>query len=134
VSHTKNKSHSKKEKIDVVDPGDDSDCNVAARHGDGVHNGRTAACPARRRGRRRSISSAQWPKSGVNLIPAHLIAINRTEGRNANPTSPLIDKANDVKQDLTELGSLAVNTARETAGQLMNTTSRRNHSGTAGCQ
>jgi ElaB/YqjD/DUF883 family membrane-anchored ribosome-binding protein len=33
-------------------------------------------------------------------------------------TSPLIDKANDVKQDLTELGSLAVDAARETAGQL----------------
>ena len=35
-------------------------------------------------------------------------------------TSPLIDKANDVKQDLSELGSLAVDAARETAGQMKN--------------
>ena len=32
--------------------------------------------------------------------------------------SPLIDKANDVKQDLSELGSLAVDAARETAVQM----------------
>lgn len=33
-------------------------------------------------------------------------------------TSPLVNKANDVKQNLTELGSLAVDAARDTAGQL----------------
>lgn len=33
-------------------------------------------------------------------------------------TSPLIDKANDVKQNLSELGSLAVDAAADTAGQM----------------
>ena len=33
-------------------------------------------------------------------------------------TSPLMEKANDVKQDLRELGELAVDAAKDSAGQL----------------
>jgi len=33
-------------------------------------------------------------------------------------SSPMIDKANDVKQDLSELRTLAVDAAKDTAGQM----------------